>query len=183
VKRVVTGLNEKGQSTVIEAGPPPRVWTWTASQASAPHFVPRSLTDEFPDLSALPPGQGFCTELWITRTTATTVEQEDPGTSLAGVEPGVSSLECPPGVTRWNISSFGPGYRSQMHRTETIDYDIVLAGEMYLVLEAEEIRLTPGDAVFIPGLQHCWRTEAGGMFAYTMVSPFPFGSLVDGAES
>ena len=179
MKRVVTGLNEKGQSAVLEVGPPPRVWTWTASQESAPHHVSRTLIDHFPDLSELAPSQGVCTELWVTHTTASTVEHEDPGISLVGVEPGVHSLECPPGVTRWNISTFGPGYRSKMHCTETIDYDIVLAGEMYLILEADEIRLTPGDAVLVPGLQHCWRTETGGSFAYTMVSPFPFGALVD----
>jgi len=73
VKRVVTGLNEKGQSAVLEVGPPPRVWTWTASQDSAPHHVSRTLIDHFPDLSELAPSQGVSTELWVTHTTATTV--------------------------------------------------------------------------------------------------------------
>jgi uncharacterized cupin superfamily protein len=43
-----------------------------------------------------------------------------------------------------------------MHRTETIDYGIVLAGEVYLVLDDSEVALSAGDIVIQRGTDHAW---------------------------
>jgi quercetin dioxygenase-like cupin family protein len=43
-----------------------------------------------------------------------------------------------------------------MHRTETIDYGIVLSGEIWLVLDDEEVHLRPGDIVVQRGTIHAW---------------------------
>ena len=43
-----------------------------------------------------------------------------------------------------------------MHRTETIDYGILLAGELWLVLDEGETKLTPGDVVIQRGTNHAW---------------------------
>jgi len=43
-----------------------------------------------------------------------------------------------------------------MHRTESIDYGIVIEGEMTLVLDDEEVTLKPGDVVVQRGTNHAW---------------------------
>ena len=48
-----------------------------------------------------------------------------------------------------------------MHRTETLDYGIVTEGEVWLVLDGEEVHLKRGDIVVQRGTNHAWsnRTE------------------------
>ncbi|MEK7833904.1 MAG: cupin domain-containing protein, partial [Acidobacteriota bacterium] len=43
-----------------------------------------------------------------------------------------------------------------MHRTETIDYGILLSGELWLVLDEGETKLSPGDVVIQRGTNHAW---------------------------
>jgi len=58
-----------------------------------------------------------------------------------------------------------------MHRTKTIDYGIVLQGELYLVLEASETLLRPGDVVIQRGTNHAWdnRSDAPARMAFILV--------------
>lgn len=47
-----------------------------------------------------------------------------------------------------------------MHTTDTIDYDIVLSGEMWLELDdGVEAHLKPGDCVVQNGTRHAWRNR------------------------
>lgn len=43
-----------------------------------------------------------------------------------------------------------------MHRTESIDYGIVIEGEITLVLDDSEVTLKPGDVVVQRGTNHAW---------------------------
>jgi uncharacterized cupin superfamily protein len=43
-----------------------------------------------------------------------------------------------------------------MHRTETVDYGIVLEGEVTLILDDSETTLKPGDVVIQRGTNHAW---------------------------
>ena len=53
-----------------------------------------------------------------------------------------------------NVKTFG------MHRTDTIDYDILLSGEITLILEdGAEKTLQPGDCVVLRGAQHAWHNR------------------------
>jgi len=63
------------------------------------------------------------------------------------------------------------GQRSAMHRTRTIDYGIVLEGEVYLVLEDSEARLQPGDIVVQRGTNHAWdnRSDAPARMAFILL--------------
>ncbi len=47
-----------------------------------------------------------------------------------------------------------------MHRTETIDYGVLLAGEIWLVLDDGETKLTPGDIVIQRGTNHAWSNRS-----------------------
>jgi len=58
-----------------------------------------------------------------------------------------------------------------MHRTETIDYGIVLSGEVYLVVEDGETLLRPGDVVVQRGTNHAWhnRSDQPSRMAFVLI--------------
>lgn len=43
-----------------------------------------------------------------------------------------------------------------MHKTQTLDYIIILSGELYLIMEDTETLLKPGDIVIQCGTNHAW---------------------------
>lgn len=165
--RYIGGLDAQGRSTIVQRSEPPRVWEWTNSSEAAPHHVARGLTD---DRSAIPAERtGTTAELWTVRSAEDRVISEDPGDYAHA--PGEFSLDVPSGVMRWCVTRFGPGYASKLHFTDSIDLDLVIEGELYLVLETEEVLLRPGDSAVLHGLQHSWRTDTGAAIVYCMISP------------
>ncbi len=48
-----------------------------------------------------------------------------------------------------------------MHRTETVDYGIVLEGEITLILDREERTVRAGDIVVQCGTNHGWANRSG----------------------
>ena len=64
---------------------------------------------------------------------------------------------CPPGGTAAAIVSLRPGAQSPMHRTVTMDWAVILEGEVDLVLDGGETRrLRVGDSVVMRGTMHQW---------------------------
>jgi quercetin dioxygenase-like cupin family protein len=45
------------------------------------------------------------------------------------------------------------------HRTETVDINILLGGELVLVLDTEEVTLHPGDVVIQRNTMHAWKNS------------------------
>lgn len=57
----------------------------------------------------------------------------------------------------FHVIEFAPGAAKFMHRTETLDYGIVLSGECDLELDSGEVvHLTTGDVVVQRGTMHTW---------------------------
>jgi len=48
-----------------------------------------------------------------------------------------------------------------MHRTESVDYGVVISGEMTLVLDKSETRLREGDVVIQRGTNYAWANRSG----------------------
>jgi mannose-6-phosphate isomerase-like protein (cupin superfamily) len=48
-----------------------------------------------------------------------------------------------------------------MHRTESIDYGVVIEGEMTLMLDDSEVLLKPGSVVVQRGTNHAWANRSG----------------------
>jgi uncharacterized cupin superfamily protein len=48
------------------------------------------------------------------------------------------------------------------HTTQTIDYVMVLEGEIALELDDGEVQLKPGDCVVQRGTRHAWRNRSDG---------------------
>ena len=59
--------------------------------------------------------------------------------------------------TTFRINEFAPGNARFRHRTETLDYAIVLSGEIDLEFDSGEVvHLKPGDVVVQRGTMHTW---------------------------
>jgi quercetin dioxygenase-like cupin family protein len=57
----------------------------------------------------------------------------------------------------FRILQFHPGLEERVHRTDSIDYIIVMSGEIDMELEAgEEIHLKAGDVMVQRGTVHNW---------------------------
>jgi quercetin dioxygenase-like cupin family protein len=65
-----------------------------------------------------------------------------------------------PGVAQWSFIYFPPGVTTQTHHTDSLDFDVVLDGNVDVVLDDGPHRLGPGDAVVIRGVDHRWETHA-----------------------
>jgi hypothetical protein len=69
-------------------------------------------------------------------------------------------------------STFGKnGRHPLMHRTETIDYVLILSGEIYCVLDDSEVLLKAGDMMVQCGTNHAWsnRSNAPCDIAFVLI--------------
>jgi mannose-6-phosphate isomerase-like protein (cupin superfamily) len=59
-------------------------------------------------------------------------------------------------------STYGPGApHPYMQKTRTLDFCLVLEGEITLVLDTEEVHLQAGDTVVQRGANHAWSNRSG----------------------
>jgi hypothetical protein len=52
------------------------------------------------------------------------------------------------------------GKRTVMHRTRTLDYVLVIEGELVLILDDSEVTVAAGDVVVQRGTDHAWENRA-----------------------
>jgi quercetin dioxygenase-like cupin family protein len=84
------------------------------------------------------------------------------------------------GTTRDNgsvfrIVSFGPGVAPRNHRTDSLDYAVVMSGEIDMVLDVETVRLKAGDVLVQRGTVHNWinNGDAPCVIAFALISAKP----------
>ncbi|MGO9057683.1 MAG: cupin domain-containing protein [Candidatus Binataceae bacterium] len=98
-------------------------------------------------------------EVWATDSPAP--DLKDKRDLTAGIEQ--FSMDLAPGATRFRVVEFPPGHASMMHKTPTIDYLVVLEGEIDLAFEdGSEVHLKPGDCIIQQGDMHAWRNRGSG---------------------
>ncbi|MCW2963269.1 MAG: cupin protein [Actinomycetia bacterium] len=93
-------------------------------------------------------------EIWSTTAVPADSRRSDDPTSAGFV------LEPPHGGTVCRIASYRPGASVELHATQTVDYVIVLAGELTMLYGDDEIVLRPGDIVVQQGTPHGWANRA-----------------------
>lgn len=81
---------------------------------------------------------------------------DNSGTADAGGRP----FDFPTGGTRLIFSDFAPGFKSPVHATDTIDYVVVVSGEVVFATETGETVLKAGDVVVDRGIVHAWRNDS-----------------------
>ena len=61
-----------------------------------------------------------------------------------------------PGGTVFRVVEFSPGVAPRNHRTDSIDYAVVISGEIDMVLDGTTVRLRAGDVLVQRGTVHNW---------------------------
>jgi quercetin dioxygenase-like cupin family protein len=107
-------------------------------------------------------------EIWSTTDTPAPIRPEEPA------EPTSRPLRTPPDAngTVIRVVDLQPHAASPMHRTESVDYGIVLEGEVHLVLDdGSDTRLGPGGVVVQRGTDHAWenRTDSVTRIAFILI--------------
>jgi quercetin dioxygenase-like cupin family protein len=80
-----------------------------------------------------------------------------------------------PNGTVFRIVEYRPGVAPRNHRTESIDYAVVLAGEIDMELEGETVQLRAGDVLVQRGTVHNWvnRGAEPCVIAFVLVAAKP----------
>ena len=75
----------------------------------------------------------------------------------------------------FRIVSFGPGVSPRNHRTDSIDYAVVISGEIDMELDVGSVHLTAGDVLVQRGTIHNWvnKGSAPCVIAFTLVAAKP----------
>jgi len=171
VRRVLTGHDARGKSIFIADGEAPNV----KEMVSMPGLA--------------------LTDLW--ETTASPANNDgnaDAAARRVRLEPPKNGtllriVEFPPDSAWRRSADAGAAFRSigaghakdktssdpMMHKTSTVDYIIVLKGEIYAVLEAGETLLRAGDILVQRGTNHSWsvRGDEPCIVAAVLVSARP----------
>ncbi|MCF5668692.1 cupin domain-containing protein [Pseudomonas marginalis] len=175
IRRLVTGHNEQGHSVFVSDDLAPRAQSFSSI-----------------------PGHGMA-QIWSTPALPVLLAQgSDPTLALASLIPAqggtsIALFDFPPDSVMHNLvdgvkayaelSAALPGLiecfepdSPGMHTTATIDYGVILEGEMWLELDNGESRLVKaGDIVIQNGTRHAWRNKsehiARALFVMIGVTP------------
>lgn len=156
--RVVTGRNRAGKAIVVEHGVSTRVVTLETLPGLS--LVEVWATDSIP---TLPIAADDITS------TMTSFVPGPGGTRFRIVQfPGASSRAFDQEAFRREYLAKAPGLAetleledSGMHTTDTVDYGVVISGEITLELDdGATVRLKQGDCVVQNGTRHAWRNRS-----------------------
>lgn len=163
-RRIVTGHDAQGRSVIVEDRPPPRVAR--IGGEVGPWFYEVWNTRESPvridPISTEPPEEGIqlAPPRGGTRIRVLDIPPEDE--RLRDLSPEAVRAHFAEVGAAEAASDGGRGSRHPfMHRTETIDYGIVLQGELTLILDDGETVVREGDIVIQCGTNHGWANRSG----------------------
>lgn len=148
LRRIITGHNEQGKSVVVADKPPVEMGTlfdmWATDRAPCSYGTEDEVAQRRVKLE--PPENGTLFRFFR-------VDPEDPALSRDELErqaaagfAAVGAEHCRPDTTR----------HPRMHKTRTVDYIILLQGEVTFLLDDEEVNLKPFDVVIQRGTNHAW---------------------------
>jgi hypothetical protein len=158
MRRIVCEINKQGKSVIVEDGPPKHNRT-------------------------APDRPGFrVNNLWATFGSPAPIGDPDRSTEIKGILPPpggtiVKIIDMPPepadkAPRAGASSSVGvhaePGLRPHpegrhpgFHETDTIDYAVVLKGEVYAMLDEGETLMKEGDILIHRATNHAWSNRSG----------------------
>ena len=135
-RRVVTGHDPNGKSVVLSDGTPPQHHPMRGREVGADFYEMWNTTQVIPQL--------------------TSTEDREPSERDFTIMPVAGHLLR-------IIDIYPPkdgGKRTVMHRTRTLDYVVVIDGEVVLVLDDSEVTLKKGDVVIQRGTDHAWENRS-----------------------
>jgi mannose-6-phosphate isomerase-like protein (cupin superfamily) len=134
-RRVVTGHDRSGKSVVLWDGPPPQHHPMHGAEVGADFYEIWNSTRPVPLLTA---------------------QESEPNERAFTIMPVSGHLLR---IIEIYPPSQG-GKRTVMHRTRTVDYVVVIKGEIVLVLDDSEVTLRAGDVVVQRGTDHAWENRS-----------------------
>jgi quercetin dioxygenase-like cupin family protein len=163
VRRVVTGHDGQGRAVVAMDGAPPNVFDFAPVPGTVFHEIWRTdaspaRVDSGPDptlgpVSLAPSAGGSLVRV-----------VDFPPDSEAEAVSGDSVAEVFAAMGAAGAATGADGARHKlMHRTQTIDYGVMLSGELWMILDQDEVRLRPGDIVIQRGTNHAWSNRSREM--------------------
>jgi quercetin dioxygenase-like cupin family protein len=173
VRRVVTGHDAGGKAVVLSDGPAPFVHV----NALDPEWYSTDIwrTGETPARivrAAVEPTLGPRRQLPQRRGTVLRINHFPPENETVRKMDADASRRAFAALGNERAATFGRGGRHPlMHRTETIDYAIVLSGEITMVLDDADVTLRAGDVVVQCGTNHAWsnRSNAPCVVAFVLI--------------
>src|SRR5277367_4942173 len=136
IRRVVTGHDSGGKSVVLSDGSPPQNHPMQGLEVGADFHELWSDSRAVPELTA--------------------AEAREPNERPFTIMPATGHL--------LRILDVYPlkdgGKRTVMHRTRTLDYVVVIEGELVLILDDSEVILKPGNVVVQRGTYHAWENRS-----------------------
>ena len=159
VRRIVTGNDAEGRSSIVEDGPTPAVIT-------------------------VPERPGYVvSNVWTTAETPADIDRPDASTAHRGILPPGNGtilrvIEYPPepetreefeAMARATFRALYPDVahnpdaatHAGMHKTGTVDYAIILDGEITAVMDDGETVMKAGDIMIQRGTNHAWANRSG----------------------
>jgi quercetin dioxygenase-like cupin family protein len=148
IRRVVTGHDKNNVAKVIMDGPATNARGGKAGSTSTLIWS----TDKTP--CEMPIGENV----------------EDCGARKLGTAP-------PENGSRFTVITFPPGNPGRMHRTETVDYVIVMMGELDMDMDDSTVKLKAGDVLVQRGTNHAWvnRGKEVARAAFVLLDAEPLG--------
>lgn len=173
VRRVVTGHDERGKAVVISDGPAPFVHVNPMSEDWYSTDIWRTGETPAPIVPVEPePTLGPRRQLPEKRGTVLRINHFPPEPEAVWEMDAEASRRAFAALGNENAATFGKGGRHPlMHRTETIDYAIILSGEITLLLDEVDVLLKAGDVVVQCGTNHAWsnRSDAPCTVAFVLI--------------
>jgi len=171
VRRVVPGHDAQGRSIILSDGP-------AASVKVIPTFPGLALTD-FWETTASPASNAGRADA---ADRPVHLEPSRNGTIFRMVEFPPDASRPKGGDAREGFAAIGAGHVKDashadplMHKTATVDYAVVVKGEIYAVMEKGETLLRAGDVLVQRGTNHSWsvRGKDPCLVAFVLVSAEP----------
>ena len=153
MRRIITGHDENGKSIVAIDGPPARsigeeagglYEIWNTEGAGLDASSKKDRADIEIMLSPVESG---------TKIRYFQINPIPEGISDEAIEAATAEAFEKMGATHHRVDT---SRNAAMHETDTIDYIILLKGDVTLILDEEEIRLKPHDVVVQRATNHAW---------------------------
>jgi quercetin dioxygenase-like cupin family protein len=174
IRRVVTGHDDRGRAVVVSDGPAPSVHInkaeqdWFSVDIWRTHEMPAKIVPK----AVEEPTAGPRRQMPTTNGTVLRINSFPPESEAVRTMMPADSLRVFEGLGNPKAATFGKGGRHpMMHRTESIDYALILSGEITMLLDDEEVLLKAGDVVVQCGTNHAWsnRSNAPCLVAFILI--------------
>ena len=173
IRRVVTGHDARGKAVVISDGPSAFIHVNPRDPDNVSTDIWRTGATPAPIAShAAEPTLGPRRQLPQQRGTVVRINQVPPENEQIRSMSPEDSRRAFAALGNEPAALWGKGGRHPlMHRTETIDYAIILEGEITMVLDEEDVVLKAGDVVVQCGTAHAWsnRSNAPCTIAFVLI--------------